>query len=174
MVNVLVIMKEHLLKWSAEQFVPCLAHLSKWLVGDGDSKCYLDIWDIYGSCPLCDKWARLLTKRNTAECEAWTKTDSFKEWQDTHGEDSECKAVHKLDCTQHIGKCFRNKFEDLAKKGAKAPDDNSMYHGENRLGPKARQKLQQYFNNNVHSNARPGVQQNMNWTRQLLKCGQLF
>lgn len=129
----------------------------KWLVADGDSKCYLDIWDAYGACEQCKKWEHLLTKRNSNEYALWTKTNDFKIWQNAHEENTDCKAVFKIDCIQHIGKCFRNKLEDLPKKGSKAPDGLSMYMGVNRLGPNARQKLQQYFNNAVRSNIRPGV-----------------
>ena len=85
--------------------------------------------------------------------EAWVLTDEFKEWQDVLGEDSECKACQKIDCIQHIGKCFPNKLEDLAKKGSKAPDGNSLYNGKNRLSPKARQ----YFGNSIQANVCPGV-----------------
>ena len=121
----------------------------KWLVADGDIKCYLDVWNVYGSCDLCMKWEHLLTKRNSTEYEEWTKTEDFRIWQNFHNDDTECKAVFKIDCIQHIGKCFRNKLEDLSKKGAKAPDGNNMHSGAHRLGPKACQKLQQYFNNAV-------------------------
>ena len=87
----------------------------------------------------------------------WTKTKSFEEWSDTHGPDSTCNVVIKNDCIQHIGKCFRNKLEDLSKKGAKAGDDKSMYSGKHRLGKLARTKLQTYFNNAVRSKVRPGI-----------------
>ena len=68
-----------------------------------------------------------------------------------------CKAVMKLDCIHHVGKCFCGKLEDLYKKGAKAQDNNSVYSGTNRQGTDARAKLQKYFNKAVRSNTRPGV-----------------
>ena len=119
----------------------------KWMVGDGDTKSYLDVWDVYGCCDSCQKWKHLLTKRNSKEYEEWSKTKDFTDWQDVHGPDSKCKVVMKMDCIQHVGKCFRNKLEDICKVGAKAPDGLSVFRGNNRLGPGARAKLQQYFKN---------------------------
>ena len=129
----------------------------KWLVGDGDSKCYLDVWNVYGCCTDCEKWSHLLTKRNSPEYEVWSKTPDFEKWQDAHGPDSTCKAVLKLDCIQHVGKCFANKLEDLCKRGAAAPDGKSMYSGAHRLGKFTKTKLRQYFTNAVRSNVRPGI-----------------
>ena len=52
----------------------------KWSVGDGDSECFLDLWDVYGPCELCLENAHLLTKRNSEDYKTWTKTESFKTW----------------------------------------------------------------------------------------------
>ena len=103
------------------------------------------------------KYQRLITKRNSPEFAEWTKTEEFKKWQNAHRGNSKCKAVIKIDCIQHIGKCFRNKLDDLAKKGNKASDGLSVYSGANRLGPAARKQLQKYFNNAVRKNVCPGV-----------------
>ena len=129
----------------------------KWLVGDGDSKCFLDVWDCYGVCDLCLEHKDLLTKRSSPDYQSWNETDSFHVWQNAHNSDSQCKAVIKIDCIQHIGKNFRKKLEDLAVVGAKAPDGKSMTRGKHRLRPEARVRLQKYFNKNVRENSRPGV-----------------
>ena len=76
----------------------------KWMVGDGDSKCYLDVWDVYGPCSDCVQYGHLLTKRNSPEYKAWAKTP------EAHDSDSKCKVVLKNDCIQHVGKCFDNKL----------------------------------------------------------------
>ena len=129
----------------------------KWLVGDGDSKCFLDVWDCYGVCDLCLEHKDLLTKRSSPDYQSWNETDSFHVWQNAHNSDWQCKAVIKIDCIQHIGKNFRKKLEDLAVVGAKAPDGKSMTRGKHRLRPEARVRLQKYFNKNVRENSRPGV-----------------
>ena len=129
----------------------------KALVGDGDTKAYLDVWDVYGCCDLCLKWQHLLTKRNSPEYEAWTKTADFDEWQAAHDYDSTCKAVLKHDCIQHVAKCFQGKLENLSKKGATAPDGKCLYSGVNRLGLTTRKKLRMYFNNAIQSHIRRGV-----------------
>lgn len=142
-----------------EMFSTSLEHnlRYKWLVADGDSKYYLDIWNIHGACKPCNKYQHLITKRDSPEFAAWTKTKEFKEWQDAHKGHSTCKAVIEIDYIQHIGKCFRNKLDDLAKKGCKASDGLSIYTGANRLGPGTGKQLQRYFNNAVRKNICPGV-----------------
>ena len=130
----------------------------KWLVGDRDSKCFLDVWDVYGPCDLCLKNAHQLTKRNSEEYKKWTEEESFKTWQAAHdGASSTCRSVHKIDCIQHVGKCFRGKLENLCTKGAQTPDGRSMYMGHHRLGKDIRNKLQKYFNRSIRNNIRPGV-----------------
>ena len=63
----------------------------------------------------------------------------------------------KIDCIQHIGKCFRNKLDNPATKGEKISDGKSIYQGKHRLGPDTRKKLQTYFNNAVRNKIRPGI-----------------
>ena len=38
-----------------------------YLVGDGDSKSFLDVWDIYGPCDHCIQVNNIITKRNSKE-----------------------------------------------------------------------------------------------------------
>ena len=129
------------------------------LVGDGDSKSFLDVWDIYGVCDLCRKHSSILTKRSSKEFEEWKKSEEYAEWVRKHNEEEGhvCHAVKKIDCIQHVAKCFRSKLEDIAKAGKKASDGGSRNRGTNRLGPNARVKLQKYFGSAIRKNIRPGV-----------------
>ena len=42
--------------------------------------------------------------QDIVEYAEWTKTADFKSWKTAHENDSDCKAVIKIDCIQHIGK----------------------------------------------------------------------
>ena len=80
----------------------------QYLVGDGDSKSFLDVWDTYGICDHCEKVRDIISKRNGPEFEKWSATDDYKKWCKKHDEESEvsgdCFAVKKLECGQHVGK----------------------------------------------------------------------
>ena len=87
----------------------------RYLVGDGDTKSFIDVWDIYGVCVDCEKFAHILTKRVPGEFEEWQKNAEYEKWAEDHEDPDHCAAVRKLDCIQHVGKCFRDKLELLAK-----------------------------------------------------------
>ena len=46
-------------------------HKLMYLVGDGDSKAFLDVWDVYGICQHCEKVKSILIKRGGPEYDAW-------------------------------------------------------------------------------------------------------
>ena len=130
----------------------------QYLVGDGDSKAFHDVWDIYGVCDECEKYSDILSKRDPVAFESWVLTDEYTKWAEAHEDINHCKAVRKLDCTQHVGKGFRDKLENLAKKpGEKAPDGKSLNRGNHRLNIGTRITLQKYFSKAIRDNIHPGV-----------------
>ena len=129
-----------------------------YLVGDGDSKSFLDIWDIYGACNHCREKSNILVKRTSREYEEWTKTDDFQNWVEAHSEvDGQCYAVRKLDCVQHVGKCLGSRLEKISKSSKHAADGKSMTNGKHRLGKSARIHLRAYFTKALKQFARPGM-----------------
>ena len=82
-----------------------------YLVGDGDSKSFLDVWDIYSPCDHCIRVSNIITKRNSKEYAEWEKTEDYLKFIASHEEiSSSCCAVRKIDCMQHVGK-----LEQIAK-----------------------------------------------------------
>ena len=110
----------------------------EFLVGDGDSKAFLDVWDCYGVCSHCERIRHILTKRVGDEFERWRASNDYNEWQNTHIDlASTCNSVKKLDCVQHVGKCFRDKLEALVKNSTAnkilPADGKSINRGSHRL-----------------------------------------
>ena len=58
------------------------------MVGDGDTRSIMDIWDTNGICTHSAKVKDFLYKRTSDEYEEWPKTEN------------ECWAVRKIDCIQ--------------------------------------------------------------------------
>ena len=84
------------------------------------------MFGIFMVCEHCTKVADVLTKRNSAEYKEWKETDDYKEWLHYNENGSVCGAVKKIDCIQHVGKCFCRKVEDIRRKGGKVVDGKSM------------------------------------------------
>ena len=130
----------------------------QYLVGDGDCKSFLDVWDIYGVCAHCRSMSSVLLKRSSKEYEDWCQTSDYALWLDNHSNPNfQCYAVRKIDCIQHIGKCFGNRLETVSKSRKKAPDGKSMTNGKHRLGRRARTYLRSYFSKAVKEFSRPGI-----------------
>ena len=129
-----------------------------YLVGDGDSKSFKDIWDIYGACNHCRDKSDILVKRASREYEEWAKTEDYQNWVEAHSEvDGQCYAVRKLDCVQHVGKCLGSRLEKVSKSSKTAADGKSMTNGKHRLGKSARIHLRAYFTKALKQFARPGM-----------------
>ena len=109
----------------------------RYLVGDGDSKLFLDVWDIYGAYHHCYQVSHIINKPSSKEYEEWIKTKDYKKYTASHGDNSSsCFAVRKIDCIQHVGKCFAGKLEIIAKSRLPADDGKSRNMGSHRLGKK--------------------------------------
>ena len=130
----------------------------RYLVGDGDSKSFLDVWDIYGACDHCHRVSSIINKRSSKEYEEWIKTEDYKKYTASHYDNSSsCFAVQKIDCIQHVEKCFGAKLELIVKFSLRASDGKSWNMGNYRLGKKARTKLQKYFTKCIKHHAKSGI-----------------
>ena len=112
----------------------CLIY--KILVSDGDSKTYIDVFDIYGVCDLCKKQKTKFTNINDADFSKWVRSPEYNDWVKKHEEeDYDCNVVFKSDCINHITKNFRKDFETLSKSGVKVPGLKSIRGGSHLMGP---------------------------------------
>ena len=86
------------------------------------------------------------------------KTEDYNEYTASHDDSSlSCFAVQKIDCIQHVGKCFGAKRERIAKSKLLAGDGKSRNYEKGRLGQIARNKLRKYFTKVIKQHARPGT-----------------
>ena len=63
-----------------DMFEKSLVHnlMYLYLVGDGDSKSFLDVWKVYGVCQHCQSVQHLLLNRSGKDYEKWTSTEDFR------------------------------------------------------------------------------------------------
>ena len=110
------------------------------LIGDGDTKAYLDVWDHYELCDLCKK----NSERIRTNDEDWRESEERKKWLELHDTPTyDCNIVIKVDCIGHVSKNFASKLEK------KVVDGKSTNRGIHRLGKQARVKLVKNFRNAV-------------------------
>ena len=77
----------------------------KWMICDGDSSAYNEIWKTYESCESCENF---MFPDNT-EIEKVKMTAAYKDWVETHNNDTtDCDRVLKLDCIGHVQKRLGN------------------------------------------------------------------
>ena len=128
----------------------------KYMVADGDNKSYLDVWDIYGVCNHCKAKKDILTKRASKMYEEWVHTSDYRNWCNFHKTPSSaCRIVIKLDCVQHVSKCFRNKLDDIANNKLKTIDGEWV--NQKKLSKNTRVQLQKFFSKAVKENVQPGM-----------------
>ena len=73
----------------------------KWMICDGDSTAYNEIWDIYGACSDCQKYM-FMSKEETAKVK---DSLEYALWQNKHENNAaNCNRVCKLDCIGHVQK----------------------------------------------------------------------
>ena len=59
-----------------------------YVVGNGESKSFLDIWDVYGVCDHCIKVLRIINKISSKEYDDWIKTEDYQKYTASHDENN--------------------------------------------------------------------------------------
>ena len=127
------------------------------MVSDGDSKAYNNVWDVYGACEDCNKWENIDKKTN--EYKKWVEFLAHEKWKSDHelGK-ADCARVMKLDCIGHVQKRMGKALRELRKKTTGKLNDGSSVGGKkHRLTDLSMDKLQTYYGNAIRRNVKPGV-----------------
>ena len=121
------------------------------MICDGDSKAYMEVWDIYGVCSLCSKYEFMNKKQ--PEYEKWLKSVSYKRYIDSHANGSAtCNRVDKMDCIGHVQKRMGRNLIALSSK-TKLEDGKPVGGRSGRLTRPAIDRLQKYYGNAIRSTA---------------------
>ena len=112
------------------------------MVCDGDSKAYNNVWDVYGACEDCNKWENIDKKTN--EYKKWVESLAHEKWKSDHelGK-ADCARVMKLDCIGHVQKRMEKALRELRKKTTDKLNDGLSVGGKkHRLTDLCMDKLQ--------------------------------
>ncbi|KAK3720687.1 hypothetical protein QZH41_003444 [Actinostola sp. cb2023] len=127
----------------------------RFMVSDGDSKAYNEVWDIYGVCEECDKYENM--RETSEEYLNWKQSPQYKEWEDQHLQGlADCKRVVKLDCVGHVQKRMGKALWNFQQDNKKASDGKSVKGKSGRLTLGAIQKLQMYYGRAIRNNVKKG------------------
>ena len=128
----------------------------KYMVCDGDSKAYNNVWDVYGCCEDCNKWERMDRKSN--QYKKWVDSDAHEKWKSDHElGHANCPRVMKLDCIGHVQKRAGTALREFRKKNAGKLKDGLPVGGrKHRLTDSCIDKLQKYYGNAIRRNVIAG------------------
>ena len=89
----------------------------KYMVCDGDSKAYNNVWDTYGCCHDCNKW-EYMDKKST-EHKKWVESLAHNKWKLDHEQGRvDCPRVMKLDCIGHMQKRAGTAIREFRKRNS--------------------------------------------------------
>ena len=116
------------------------------MVSDGDSKAYIDIFDVYGVCKSCQDVKSKFTNIRDSSFSDWVRSEEYATYVAQHESlESTCKVVYKRDCCNHSCKNFRKALESFAKSGEKIEGLKSITRCKHGLGQTAIEKMAKRF-----------------------------
>ncbi|XP_048590323.1 uncharacterized protein LOC116614896 isoform X3 [Nematostella vectensis] len=128
----------------------------RYMVSDGDSKAFNEIWDTYGVCDSCKTHHSL--DKSSKEYKEWRDSEEYKKSEDEHALGStECRRVEKLDCINHVSKRMGKALRTVQEKRGKLPDGKPVGGRSGRLTTKTIQKLQNYYGKAIRNNVKKGI-----------------
>ena len=120
------------------------------MVCDGDSKAYSEVWDTYGVCNDCKKYAMM--DKKSPDYQKWLNSAAYQRWEDEHENgNNECYSVNKLDCIGHVQKRMGKNLLGLQKAGGKLSDGKAVAGRQGRLTRSVIDRLQKYYGNAIRS-----------------------
>ena len=123
------------------------------MVSDGDSKAYIDVFDVYGVCKDCIEVKQKYTNVRDSGFTDWVRSTHYEDYIASHErEDSTCKVVRKRDCCNHVTKNMRKALETVSHSGVKIDGLASVTRSKHGCGPTAIGKIGKRFRSVIIEN----------------------